>query len=172
MLCVRCSHKIKFKDTRCKNCGFRADSRSGHIVMLLSLCVFLLFLIIFNTIRPEFQLISLYQQKDKNGLPFLESIKRVYCFVTDIQDLEILEKHARDQKWSLGGNTTILYFEKDSEAPDVSAWGLEFEPKYWKNLIAIFSRSRGWYGRDHYVEYAGMKIKVHAIRYVTRIRKK
>ena len=161
MYCLRCNHKIKSSTLKCTNCGFSNYFQSGHLAIFFSILIFLFFIVYIKVFGIQFELKSSYE---RNFVIQDQSSKiRVYSFYTKTDDLVEMEKHARTQLWSLYGKTAILYFNSKEDTPDVSIWGLEFNPKSWKHCVAFYHRGYG-----HSSELELFKGPIIRLRYVTR----
>jgi hypothetical protein len=114
------------------------NHRRSLVVLLHVLFIAVILVSIILYFGHNFKLISTCERtQTMNNNSYTTHIRSFY---TETDDLSKIEKHARKQFWTKGENTILLYFNSEANTPDITAMGLEFDPKYWQFCEAVFYR--------------------------------
>ena len=143
--CTECGKEISENAASCPHCGnpikpvqVEAKKKSSPGCAIALVIVFLLFMAgtIMIDLEPA-EMVGYYKKELANG-----SNKRVYSFFVkefDKNNPEMwqeLEEQAKDQMYTNGGLTVVLFFKDKSTTPDVTMSGLEFPKKYEPYCVA------------------------------------
>lgn len=144
--CNYCGKLISPNAKFCPHCGEPIPQKRKLntdaviiIVVVIGILVYLLSTLLNQ--NDEFVTIGYY----KKATPYVSSYNRVFSiYVKNFSDTPEMwakiQKFAKEQMYTSGGNTVVLFFDDLLHTPDVTYTGLEFDKKYERYCIASFYR--------------------------------